>query len=98
MQDLVRVEIIYSQALDEDFVAAFKEAGVAKRFTKLNNVMGAGCSTPRMGDNVWPQLNMMYLIFCSSDEAAQIQSIVNRIRGQYSTEGVACFISSAKEG
>ncbi len=98
MQELVRVEIIYSQALDEDFTLAFKEAGVAKRFTKLNNVMGAGCSTPRMGDNVWPQLNMMYLIFCEKEEAEKIQEIVNRIRGQYTTEGVACFISSAMQG
>nr|MCR5621201.1 hypothetical protein [Treponema sp.] len=58
----VRMELIFSQALEEDFQLAFKEEKVGSRFTKFESVMGAGCSDPKLGDAVWPQLNMMYVI------------------------------------
>jgi len=38
---LLRVEMIFTQALEEDFLEAFKEHKVAGRYTKLANVMGA---------------------------------------------------------
>ena len=83
MEKKVRIEIIYSQALDEDFIAEFSKA--------------AGFNNPHLGDDVWPQLNMMYLIFCGEDEAEKIKEIVSRLRESYKTEGIACFISSAEE-
>lgn len=97
MEKKVRVEIIYSQALDEDFIAEFAKAGIVHRYTKFNNVTGAGFNNPHLGDNIWPQFNMEYLIFCNEDEAEKIKEIVLKIRAQYKTEGVACFISSAEE-
>ncbi|MBP5695099.1 MAG: hypothetical protein J6X11_00455 [Treponema sp.] len=97
MEKKVRVEIIYSQALDEDFISEFNKAGIVHKFTKFNNVTGAGYNNPHLGDDVWPQLNMMYLIFCSEDEAEKIKEIVLKLREMYKTEGISCFISSAEE-
>ena len=34
--------------------------------------MGAGFHNPHLGDNVWPQLNFMFIIYCSEDEAEKI--------------------------
>ncbi|MCR5217974.1 PG0541 family transporter-associated protein [Treponema sp.] len=92
-----RVEIVCSQALEEDFTQEFLDAGVGKKFTKINPVMGAGCSNPHLGDSVWPQLNIMYIIFCSEEEAEKIYSIVVKLRKLYITEGIACFISESSE-
>ena len=44
-----RVEIIFSQAIEEDFAQLFKEREVAARYTKIAGVMGAGYSNPRLG-------------------------------------------------
>lgn len=93
----IRMEIIFSQALEEDFELEFKQQKIGKRFTKLANVMGAGCSVPRLGDSVWPQLNMMYIIYCDKEEAKKIRSVIIKLRKKYITEGIACFMSSAKE-
>ena len=96
-KNLVRIEIICSQALEEDFNEEFKNAGVAKRYTKISQVMGAGYSNPHLGDAVWPQLNLMYIIYCDDDEAKKIQDIVVKLRKLFITEGIACFIGRGTE-
>ncbi len=94
---VTRVEIIFSQALEEDFMQEFADHKVGKRYTKLNNVMGAGWSNPRLGDSVWPQLNMMFIIYCDNEEADTIKLIVKKLREKYIGEGIACFISESDE-
>ncbi len=92
-----RVEIIFSQAVEEDFIAEFKEEKVGLKYTKLANVMGAGFSNPRLGDAIWPQLNMMYIIYCSEDDCKKIVAIVEKLREKYMGEGIACFVSESTE-
>lgn len=94
---LTRVEIIVSQALEEDFDQRFKEEKVAARYTKMRGVMGAGYSNPKLGDAVWPQLNLMYIIYCAAEEAEKIISICQDLREKYLAEGIACFKSDAEE-
>jgi len=97
MENKVRIEIMCSQALDEDFTEEFKKLGIAQKFTKINPVMGAGCNKPHLGDNVWPQLNVLYLIYCTEEEAEKIKEVVTKFRHLFITEGVGCFISNGYE-
>ena len=92
-----RVELIFSQAIEEDFAQLFRENEVAARYTKMAGVMGAGYSNPRLGDAIWPQLNVMYIVYCSDDDAQKIVKIVEQLREQYIGEGIACFISQSEE-
>ena len=94
---LVRVEIIFSQALEEDFVQHFKDEQVAARYTKLENVMGAGYTNPKLGDSIWPQLNKMFIVYCSKEESQKLINICQTLREKYDAEGIACFISDAEE-
>jgi hypothetical protein len=93
----IRVEIICSQALEEDFAEEFEKIGVAKHYTKISPVSGAGFSNPHLGDAVWPQLNTMYIIFCTEDDAEKIKGIVRKLRKLFITEGIGCFVSAAAE-
>ena len=54
---LKRVELIFSAAVDEDFMDGFKKKGIGAHYTKISGVTGAGFSNPKLGDSVWPQLN-----------------------------------------
>lgn len=92
-----RVEIIFSQALEEDFIQEFKAAKVGAKYTKLKDVMGAGFSNPRLGNAIWPQLNMMYIIYCSEEDSKKIIAIVEKLRESYMGEGIACFVSESTE-
>ncbi|MCH5291324.1 MAG: hypothetical protein J1D88_06145 [Treponema sp.] len=96
-RNLVRIEIITSQALEEDFAQEFAEQGIGAKYTKLDNVKGAGCSNPHLGNAIWPQLNVMYIIYCPEDEAHKIIQLVQKLRLQYVTEGIACFVGSGME-
>ncbi len=93
----IRMELIFSQAIEEDFKNEFEERGIGKKFTKFEAVMGAGYSNPCLGDAIWPQLNMMYVIYCDKQEAKKIHSVVLALRKKYITEGIACFMSQAVE-
>lgn len=92
---MIRMDLIYSAAIEEDLFEGFKERDIGKKYTKLNNVMGVGCSLPRLGDAIWPQLNVQLIIFCNENEAKEIVEVVEVVRKLYPTEGVACFQSEA---
>ncbi len=87
-----RVEVILSQALEEDFITFCEDRKVAKMYTKIPSVVGTGYANPKMGDSVWPQFNTMYIIYCKKEEAATIKEIAKILRKEYPEEGVACFV------
>ncbi len=93
----VKIEIICSEALEEDFTEHFENAKVGKFYTKITKVQGAGYNNPHLGDAIWPQLNTMYIIYCTEEEAVKIVEIVRNLRKVYVTEGIACFLSSGTE-
>lgn len=93
---LFRLEIVLSQSIEEDFVKAFLEHDTGHMFTKMNDVMGRGFSVPKMGDNIWPQLNCMYIVYCTKEQASVTKEILNQLRREYPGEGIACFRSKAK--
>lgn len=93
---LKRVELIFSAAVDEDFMDGFKKKGIGAHYTKISGVTGAGFSNPKLGDSVWPQLNEMILVYCSKEEAEKIVDLSKDLREKYPMEGIACFISKAK--
>lgn len=92
---LKRVELIFSAAVDEDFMEGFKKEGIGAHFTKISGVTGAGFSNPKLGDSVWPQLNEMIIVYCPKDEAKKIIELAEKIRDKYPMEGIACFVSKA---
>ena len=40
---------------------------------------------------------MMYIIYCDTEEAKKIRSVIKQLRQKYLTEGIACFMSRAVE-
>jgi hypothetical protein len=96
-EKLVRVDLIFSAALEEDLFAGFEKLGIVKKYTKIPSVYGTGCSTPKLGDPIWPQVNTMVIVFCTKEEAEKIVSVVAKVRKMYPVEGVACFMSEATE-
>lgn len=90
-----RMELVFSAAIEEDIFESFKEKRVGAKYTKIPAVMGAGCSNPKLGDAIWPQLNVYVVVYCTEEEAEKIVEIVHEIRKRYPVEGVACFESDA---
>ena len=86
-----RIEIMLSAAVEEDFITKCEENDISA-FTKLVNVIGIGNSVPKLGDSVWPQFNTMFIIYCNDEKLEVVKTIVELLRVQYSSEGIACFV------
>lgn len=91
-----RIDLIFSQALEEDFVEQF-ELNKIGRYTIIPIAKGKGYSPPKLGTAVWPQLNTMLITFCNEDDTAKVKRVVQILRDKYKTEGIACFIGHAEE-
>lgn len=88
-----RIEIIFSQAIEEDILFALKPIPEAQFFTLIPGVHGKGYTNPKMGDAVWPEENELIIIYCMSDEAtARIEEEIKKLQAKYVNEGLAMFI------
>ena len=85
--------IIYSDAADEDVIAALKEAGV-HGYTKTVEVRGEGTDTePKLGTHCWPGKNnmLMMAVYERTREIGIRQSVgatPNDIRLQFLAEAL----------
>ncbi len=92
-----RIEIIFSQAIDEDVILALKPIPEAQFFTLIPSVRGQGYTTPKMGDAVWPEENEIIIIYCMNDDAAdRIETAIKKLQGKYTAEGLAIFIMESR--
>ena len=89
-----RIEVFLTQAIEEDFIDYFEKAC---KFTKIENIMGQGNTSPKMGDPVWPQLNVMIIIYCNEKIAKRVAGIMDVLHKQYVGEGAAAFVCSGEE-
>jgi|GEM_PF-300404 len=91
-----RIELIFSQAMEEDFIQSFHLKQI-KNYTEFPEVRGTGYSTPKLGSDIWPQLNAMMILYCTDEETETVKAIVTDLRRRYVGEGIACYISKARE-
>lgn len=101
VSNMKRVEIMLSQAIEIDFMQLYdkecRRAGIKCKYTKIDGVKGAGNTDPRLGDAIWPQLNVMFILFVEESFVPSIQKILKKLHETYIGEGAAAFISDASE-
>ena len=67
-----RIEIIFSQSLEEDLVqwieAASQDLSPKPMYTIIPSVLGKGNSNPKMNDAIWPEVNEILIIYTENEE------------------------------
>ena len=96
-----RVEIFISQAIETDFLQMYerecRRTGIKCKYTKLDGVKGAGNTDPRLGDAIWPKLNVMFILFVEADFVSRIEQILKILHKNFVGEGAVAFVSDALE-
>ena len=96
-----RIEIVMTQAIEVDFMNLYEKAcriaDIKCKFTKIDNVMGQGNTNPKLGDAIWPQLNVMFILVIEDRYVNIIRNIMNTLHNTYEGEGAAAFISDVEE-
>lgn len=92
-----RIEVILTQAIESDFLQLYerecRRAGIKCKYTKIENVMGVGNTDPKLGDSIWPQLNIMFILYVEDNFVQTITTIMKKLHEMYVGEGAAAFIS-----
>ncbi|MBN2509066.1 MAG: hypothetical protein JXB03_02275 [Spirochaetales bacterium] len=86
-----RLEIIANRAVEADLFDAFKKRGVVTNYTKIPIAYGMGNSEPKMGDHIWPEENVIIIVYCEEAEASQIRQAVAEVKGFFTQEGIKLF-------
>lgn len=87
-----RIEIIFSQALEEDVIGCLKDIPEAQFYTIIPEAWGRGYSTPKEGSPVWPQINEIMIIYCDDDVEKKITEPIKELQKAYTQEGLAFFV------
>ncbi len=88
---MTRVEIIVNQSIETDLFEHFAKYRVARRYTKIPGAHGVGNSDPKMGDHIWPEENVILIIYCEADEAELIGKAVEETKKLFPSEGLKMF-------
>lgn len=96
-----RIEIVMTQAIEVDFMGLYEKAcriaEIKCKFTKIDGVMGQGNTNPKLGDSIWPQLNVMFILVIEDKYVGIIKNIIETLHKTFVGEGVAAFISDADD-
>ena len=95
-----RIEVMLTQAIEGDFMSLYEKAcriaQIKCKYTKIDNVMGVGNTDPKLGDAIWPQLNVLFILYLEEKYVGIVQNIMNTLHETYVGEGAAAFISDAE--
>jgi hypothetical protein len=95
---MTRIEIFTNRSVEENLAEAFRNRDVAKTYSKIPIVHGVGTSGPRMGDAVWPEENVAFIIWCDEAEAESIKQAVDEVKTQFPGEGGKFFSMDSDGG
>ncbi len=90
-----RIEVVLTQAIESDFLQLYerecRRINIKCKYTKIENVMGSGNTNPKLGDSIWPQLNVMFILYVEDDFVPIITNIMRKLHEMYVGEGAAAF-------
>ncbi|TVQ24765.1 MAG: hypothetical protein EA383_10210 [Spirochaetaceae bacterium] len=89
-----RIEIIFNQSIEEDLFDRLKIHDAAARFTKIAPAYGRGSSGERRGDHIWPEENVMLLVYCDDGERERVIRAVKDIKSVFPNEGIKLFATA----
>ena len=85
-----RIEIIANQAVREDILKEF-ETIKCTYFTELPLAYGQGRQEPKQGDSIWPETNLIFIVYASQAMLDQITISLGIIKQQFPHEGIKLF-------
>ncbi len=86
-----RLEIIVNQSIETDLFETFSRYGVARQYTKIPGAHGVGNSDPKMGDHIWPEENVVLIVYCGEKEALAIGEAIAEVKKRFPDEGLKYF-------
>jgi len=90
-----RIEIIANQSVEEELAEAIEAAEGPLYYTFLPAVQGRGRQQKKTGDDTWPELNCIYILYTDERGLAILKDIVSGLKARFPREGIKFFVVPA---
>jgi len=92
---MIRVDIIANQSIEENVIDELTTLGHGESFSYIHPVYGRGTNGRREGSAVWPETNVMFVVFLDDGTADALAERIRTLRRQFPKEGIRCWVSEA---
>lgn len=93
---MVRIEIYANRSVEENILNEIETSVPEVGYSLFENVQGRGRSGIRKGTAIWPELNVLYVIYCEEAQAIQIARAVKEVKKVFPNEGIRVFQYEAR--
>ncbi len=95
--NMYRVEIIANQSVQEDIAEAIDACELEMNYSFFPAVQGKGGQQKRLGDDTWPELNCLYILYVQAEALDALRRIVADIKTRFPRDGIKLFAVPAIE-
>jgi len=88
---MVRTEIYANRSVEEDINEAIEKRFPGFMYSLFEGVQGRGKNGVRHGTAVWPELNILYVIYGNESEARLVGAAVAEVKKAFPKEGIKIF-------
>ncbi len=88
--EMFRAEIIANQSVQEELAEAI-EGTESMFYTYIPAVQGKGRQQKRFGDETWPELNCLYVLYVDTAGLDVLRSITTSLKQRFPREGIKLF-------
>jgi hypothetical protein len=85
---MIRTEIYANRSVEEDIVESLSRLLPDLSYTIVEEVKGKGSAGIRHGTAIWPELNVLYIIYSEENDAAGIRQAVQEVKSAFPKEGI----------
>ncbi|NIZ46434.1 hypothetical protein PVA44_05970 [Entomospira nematocerorum] len=90
-EKLYRIEIIANQAVRDEIIKEFTVIG-CNHYTEIPLAYGKGRQEPKQGDSIWPETNIILIIYANHKTLLDIKSAIAIIKETFPHEGIKMFV------
>jgi len=88
---MIRTEIYANRSVEEDIFEEIEKRIPGFNYSLVEDVKGRGRSGVRHGTAIWPELNILYILFGNKHEAFLIDEAVSEVKKAFPQEGIKVF-------
>jgi hypothetical protein len=88
---LIRTEIYANRSVEEDLHEEIEKRVPGFSYSLIEDVQGRGRSGVRHGTAVWPELNVLYILYGPEEEASRVFEAVEAVKKVFPREGIKLF-------
>ena len=96
MSDLYRAEIISNQSVEEDITERLEKEIPSIQYTVIPEIHGRGGRTKKLGDTVWPEMNVVLFSYVEKEAALKVKEVVEAVKERFPNEGISLFFTKAE--